>query len=138
VLIVPKPTEICIVAAILRNGTGQCLLARKRPGLANEGLFEFPGGKVESGEEKHTALQRELAEELDLIVQVPEAAVLSYVHTLNDDTSLRFDVFEIQLDETPELRSTDHDLLIWCPTGELHNHAVAQADLPIVRYLQHQ
>ena len=134
----PKPNEICIVAAILRNGTGQCMLARKRPGLANEGLFEFPGGKVESGEEKHLALQRELAEELDLTVRVPEAAVLSYVHTLNNNTSLRFDVFEIQLDETRELQSTDHDLLLWCPIGELHNHAITQADLPIVRYLQQQ
>ena len=34
--------------------------------------FEFPGGKVEAGEENHIALSRELSEEMDLNVSISE------------------------------------------------------------------
>ena len=51
---------IRIVAAVIRNGTGQALLVRKRGTQA----FMQPGGKREPGEDDLTALARELDEEL--------------------------------------------------------------------------
>lgn len=47
--------------------------------------FEFPGGKVEAGEERHTALERELREEMDMDISIPEDAYLMTVeHTYPD------------------------------------------------------
>lgn len=62
-----KPT-MTVVAAALVDGDGRILLQQRAPGRAMEFLWEFPGGKVESGETPEAALVRELHEELGIIV----------------------------------------------------------------------
>jgi len=57
-----------VVAAALVGASGQILLQQRAPGRAMAGLWEFPGGKVESGETPEAALVRELAEELGIAV----------------------------------------------------------------------
>jgi 8-oxo-dGTP diphosphatase len=59
-----------VVAGILRDGAGRVLLAKRPTGKPHEGLWEFPGGKVEPGESDHEALRRELSEELGITVEV--------------------------------------------------------------------
>ncbi len=48
----------------MRDDAGRYLITRRRRGSHLEGLWEFPGGKRESGESLETALRRELTEEL--------------------------------------------------------------------------
>ena len=60
-----KPT-LHIVAAVLVNGQGQLLLARRPSGKDLPDQWEFPGGKLEAGESEAEALVRELREELSL------------------------------------------------------------------------
>ena len=48
------------------NARGEYLLAQRPRGKAHEGLWEFPGGKIQAGEDAATALAREIKEELDL------------------------------------------------------------------------
>ncbi|MFA9200538.1 MAG: (deoxy)nucleoside triphosphate pyrophosphohydrolase [Cypionkella sp.] len=55
-----------VVAGVLRDGDGRLLLQRRPPGKRHAGLWEFPGGKVEPGENPRAALVRELAEELGI------------------------------------------------------------------------
>ncbi len=58
-------TEVVEAAvAVLLRDDGQVLLAERPPGKPWAGWWEFPGGKVESGESPFHALQRELHEEL--------------------------------------------------------------------------
>ncbi|MCD5408158.1 (deoxy)nucleoside triphosphate pyrophosphohydrolase [Candidatus Bipolaricaulota bacterium] len=60
---------LVVVAALIRRGK-EVLLARRRPGDEQGGLWEFPGGAVEAGESLPECLARELAEELGIEVEV--------------------------------------------------------------------
>ena len=57
-----------VVAAVLERADGSFLLAQRPPGKVYAGWWEFPGGKVESGEPLPRALEREILEELGLRV----------------------------------------------------------------------
>src|SRR6478752_9505761 len=65
---------LLVVACALVDTDGRVLLAKRPPGKPLAGLWEFPGGKIESGETPEGALIRELKEELDIDV---EAACLA-------------------------------------------------------------
>ncbi len=58
-----------VVGGAIRRGD-QILITQRRPGDSYELHWEFPGGKVEPGEDDRTALARELREELDVRVAV--------------------------------------------------------------------
>ena len=57
-----------VAAAVLVRGDGDVLLAQRPAGKAYAGYWEFPGGKLETGETPRDALVRELHEELGLDV----------------------------------------------------------------------
>jgi 8-oxo-dGTP diphosphatase len=57
-----------VVAAVLTLPDGRVLLARRPPGKVYAGYWEFPGGKVETGESLQAALARELHEELGIVI----------------------------------------------------------------------
>ena len=58
------PLIVDVTAAIIRDAEGRYLITRRRRGTHLEGLWEFPGGKRDAGEELTACLERELAEEL--------------------------------------------------------------------------
>ncbi len=60
------------VAAGLVFHQGRLLIAQRPPGGHLAGLWEFPGGKLESGETWEGCLRRELREELGILVEVGE------------------------------------------------------------------
>jgi 8-oxo-dGTP diphosphatase len=68
-----KPTFVLVVAAAIRDRAGRLLLQQGLPHKRHAGLWEFPGGKVETGETPRLALCREVAEELGL--ELAEAAL---------------------------------------------------------------
>ena len=59
---------LLVVAAALIDDAGRVFVQQRPNGKAMAGLWEFPGGKVESGETPEAALMRELNEELGIIV----------------------------------------------------------------------
>ena len=66
------PTAVQVVAIALIDGHGRVLLQKRRAGGRHGGLWEFPGGKVERGETPESALVREIAEELAIVVAVAD------------------------------------------------------------------
>lgn len=60
--------RIEVAAAVIERPDGAFLMTSRPPGKAYAGWWEFPGGKVEPGETAHTALKRELAEELGICI----------------------------------------------------------------------
>ena len=60
------PTWVPVVAAAILDPQGRALMQQRPEGKHHAGLWEFPGGKVEPGENPRSALIRELAEELEI------------------------------------------------------------------------
>ena len=58
-----------VVAAVICGGDDRILMAQRPRGKIYEGYWEFPGGKIESGESASEALARELHEELGIEVE---------------------------------------------------------------------
>ncbi len=57
---------IRVAVGVLQRDDGRALLMQRLPGTFREGQWEFPGGKIEAGEDSFPALVRELHEELGL------------------------------------------------------------------------
>jgi 8-oxo-dGTP diphosphatase len=114
------------------------LAARRTAPEQFAGLWEFPGGKVESGEQCEAALHRELREELGVAVrlgaELPAGAPSGW--PLNDRASMR--VWQAEVTEGEPQPLEDHDELRWvCPADP---RAVLDlpwipADFPIVQAL---
>jgi 8-oxo-dGTP diphosphatase len=64
-----NPTWQAVVAVALRDGSGRLLLQQRPLHKHHGGLWEFPGGKVESAESPRLALVREIAEELGIALE---------------------------------------------------------------------
>ena len=72
-------TKMVLVSAVaLIDRDGRVLLAQRLEGKAMAGLWEFPGGKIESGETPEAALIRELHEELGIDTAASCLAPLSF------------------------------------------------------------
>ncbi len=74
-----KSGRVHVVAAVLRDSRGRVLLAQRRAGSHLAGLWEFPGGKVETGESPVAALVRELQEEVGIAVDTATVTPLHRV-----------------------------------------------------------
>ena len=91
--------------------------------------YEFPGGKVEEGETKEEALQRELLEELNLSTNI-KSLFLTVVHQY-PDFELTMHSFMCEVD-SKELTLREHIDQKWLTINELTALDWAAADVPIV------
>jgi 8-oxo-dGTP diphosphatase len=83
--VVPAEPTTLVAAGILIEAR-QVLLSLRKQGGHLAGSWEFPGGKVHSGEDPREALRRELAEELGLDVCVGEIVDVTF-HRYEDKAS---------------------------------------------------
>ncbi len=94
--------------------------------------FEFPGGKIEQGETKEQALQRELIEELNLEAKI-ENKFLTVVHNY-PDFELTMHSFICKV-EAKSITLREHISSIWLKRDQLDQLDWAAADIPIMTKL---
>jgi 8-oxo-dGTP diphosphatase len=123
---------IHVVAGVLIDAAGRVLLAQRPPGKHLALMWEFPGGKVEPGEDARPALARELAEELG--IAIGEAAPLMQLPWDYDGKRLLLDVFVVET-WVGEPRSLEGQALRWVLPAEADCIDLAPADRPVLREL---
>lgn len=120
-----------VVAAIIRRDG--LYLATQRGYGRFEGFWEFPGGKIEAGEEPREALAREIREELDTEVTVGEPfRVKEYDYP---DFHLTLHCFLCSLPTGVEPRLLEHKSARWMRAEELPTLKWLPADEDIIREL---
>lgn len=120
-----------VTAAVIRERQ-TVLLARRAHGEKLAGLWEFPGGKLESGESLASCLQRELREELGVDSRIGEVLCESLYEY--EGGAIRLIAMEATL-ATSNLRPCVHDMVEWVPLNELTQYDLAPADIPIAKWL---
>lgn len=136
----PAAPPLHVVAAVLRDAAGRVLLARRPRHKAEGGLWEFPGGKVEPGEQASQALRRELQEELGIeagpmqpLIRVPVADGVPAVPAGEaglPPLRLRLDTWAVAgFHGRP--RAREHTELVWAEPAALANYPMPPADHPV-------
>ena len=121
-----------VVAALIWEGDR--FLACQRPAnKARALLWEFVGGKVESGESLEEALIRECREELDITV-APKDIFMEVIHEYPDLT-VRLTLFNAVITEGVP-RALEHNDIRWITTAEIDGLDFCPADEEILERLK--
>lgn len=126
-----RPTWIPVVAAMMVKD-GQVLLGQRPEGSSLAGIWEFPGGKIEPGEDPLDALKRELSEELGVQAQVGPLK-LSTSHNYGEVNILLL-MFEVNYWKG-EPRNLHHTELKWVPFDKITDYPLPDANKKIVNQL---
>ncbi len=120
-----------VVAAALVSENGRVLVQQRPTGSSMEGLWEFPGGKVEPGETPEAALARELFEELGISVDQADLLPLSFASEPLGESHLVLLLFLCTKwsGEAMALHATN---LKWVEMDALDDLAMPPADRPLV------
>lgn len=126
-----KPT-IRVVAAALFDKQGRVLIAQRPAGKAMAGRWEFPGGKIDSGESERDALGRELREELGVEVLAAERMLeLRHEYPERHVELCMWRVIRYRGVPVPR----DGQALRWVNPDGLAQEDLLEADRPIVQAL---
>jgi 8-oxo-dGTP diphosphatase len=123
---------ICVTAAILMHA-GRILIARRPAGDRLAGAWEFPGGKLESGETPREGLRRELYEEFGIHTRI--GPFFDRTEHRYDHMTVSLLVYRAELAQG-DLKPTAHDAVRWVTPEQMHQYRFAPADRPIVARLQ--
>ena len=123
---------IDVVAAIIID-EGKILIAKRAYGEF-EGMFEFPGGKVELGETKEEALKREILEELDIEIEIKEYFMCAKYEY--ETFYLSMDCYICQL-HNGDIKIQDHSEIRWIESSQDDIEWIP-ADIQIIELLRHR
>lgn len=120
---------IIVTAAVIEKD-GKILAARRGQGKHLEGLWEFPGGKLEVDETPEQCLVRELYEEFGIESRVGEflgESVFDYGEKI-----IKLIAYQVS-HLAGDFQLIDHDEIRWLSLGEVHDVEWAPADIPLLK-----
>ncbi|MCB1957992.1 MAG: Nudix family hydrolase [Rhodocyclaceae bacterium] len=122
-----------VAAAVISRADGSFLLGQRAPGTFYPGYWEFPGGKVEPGEDARAALVRELDEELG----IRAAACWPWLVREFDyeHAHVRLNFFEVP-EWTGEINDHVHSALSWQRADALTVDPMLPANAPVLKALR--
>ena len=126
---------VLVAAVALIDADGRVLLAKRPVGKSMAGLWEFPGGKIETDETPEAALIRELTEELGIDTWQSCLAPLSFASHTYEDFHLLMPLFVCRKWEgSPQPREGQE--LKWVRPRDLRSYPMPAADIPLIPVLR--
>lgn len=123
-----------VTAAVIERD-GKILVARRKRQDAQGGKWEFPGGKLETGETPEDCLKRELQEELGIETEIGEFLCSSKV--AYDHMAIELLVYRAS-HVSGEIALRVHDRVEWIVPEALSKLDFSEADKPVIRLLKHE
>ena len=121
-------------AVIMRGEASSCeVLAAQRGYGEYKGWWEFPGGKVQTGETSARACAREIREELG--VELTDIGPLVTVEYDYPGFHLSMDCFTCHLAPGEQIHLLEHEAMRWLGVHELHEVKWLPADIQMVEKL---
>jgi 8-oxo-dGTP diphosphatase len=122
---------VLVVACALVDSDGRILIAQRPEGKKLAGLWEFPGGKVETGETPEATLVRELREELGIETKSACLAPLTFASHGYEDWHLLMPLYVCRRWEGVA-QGREGQALKWVRARELRQYPMPPADLPLI------
>ena len=127
-----RQRRLVVVAAVIEKD-GRILIGQRRRGDSHQFKWEFPGGKVEDGEQPRDALQRELEEELCIQAHVgPEIIRYEYRYPRKNPILL---IFHRIRDFKGEPQSSAFEQIKWETPQKLPDYDFLDGDVDFIRRL---
>ena len=126
-------SHVHIAVGVLVDPRGAVLICQRPAHKIYPGEWEFPGGKVEPGEDVEAALRRELREELG--IEATACRPLIRIEHAYPELAVELDTWQVSAWEG-EVHSTEHPATAWVAPDELPRWPLLAADRPIVNALR--
>jgi 8-oxo-dGTP diphosphatase len=130
-----KARILHVVACALIDRDGRVLLAERPKGRSMEGLWEFPGGKIEEGETPEKALIRELNEELGIDTSENCLAPFTFASHSYEEFHLLMPLY-ICRKWKGHIMGKENQNLKWVKPNKLTDYPMPPADVPLVAMLR--
>jgi 8-oxo-dGTP diphosphatase len=120
-----------VVAAIIwsQKQPGRFLIAQRQKGKHLEHYWEFPGGKLEQDETAWQALQREIAEEVN--IQVTRGSPYMQVYFRYPERNVLLDTWSVD-EYRGEVEAREQQRIAWIGLNEIDRYRFPPADIPIL------
>ena len=125
---------VLVAACALIDGDGRVLLTRRPAGKPMAGLWEFPGGKIESGERPEDTLIRELAEEIGIVVREDCLAPLTFASHAYEEFHLLMPLYVCRRWEGI-VEAKEGQQIAWVRPPQLKDYPMPPADKPLVPHI---
>jgi 8-oxo-dGTP diphosphatase len=125
---------VLVAACALVDADGRVLIAERPAGKSMAGLWEFPGGKIETGERPEETLIRELKEELGIVVTEPCLAPLTFASHGYPDFHLLMPLYVCRRWQGM-VTAREGQRIKWVRPNKLRNYKMPPADEPLISHL---
>ncbi len=126
-------SRLHVAVGVALDANGRVLIAQRPKNTHLGGFWEFPGGKLESGETAYEALRRELAEEVGVCV-LDASPMIRVAHDYPERRVL-LDVWRVTA-WSGAAHGREGQIMRWVAVADLQNYAFPSANAPIVTALK--